>query len=232
MQSLSPDITLSIHRPFLSKRATIECNIRSRIEPSQLALLGYRCLRLSRSLIKKESVSQIKGRDEKGSLTIEGGDAPIGDELFYYSVAIPADEEELENNDTTHGYYTLITKFESFPSAGSITHSVHEYISHPELGSSIVWGAPLEPKHLRCGIEFFGASHSSSLLAALPKVQERILLEASPENLSMTISAEKLQNWKQLPVSNVEFYHRFAQAVKEVTGLDITELYLKEIASK
>lgn len=129
----------------------------------------------------------------------------------------------------------LDTDFLSFQGFSHIKHKVleHRPADFPDFLSLRDMGRvfPLEIRYIFCGLDLFRPRRFSSLLAFTPTVSQSMMLEASPNEFKLEISANSLRSKQELPMSDHEILSKLSEFLLAQTNFNLIEDYTSKVAS-
>ena len=170
----------------------------------------------------------IKGRDPHEPALVNGGPPLTGEEIFTVGGMIATGADE-------HGFvwepfhYSCNSRFDRFEGARTIIHSTNVSRA-PTLPEWLPWwmvgaAAPLEPRYLRLGLEFFTSRFAITRLSFVPVVTDTILIDLVNNTLSMKLKTEQ-QYWKPCnPFETNSILQRLSQELLCVTGTPLAALF-------
>lgn len=206
-------------RPLLSLAKTLSLTFSASFSIPELSRFGFELQKLINSVTQASPLlDNCKGKN---------------DELFFFSGAIPLDESDLRSKDGISFEYSILTVFEKISSPGKLQEKVSESLigDLPEgiEAKNLTWLAPVFPKELRVGMEFYTPHFFSSSLGLAPVLREYFEIKASPSSVSMSMSNQKFTDQEKSPISNVRIWEGICEAFQKSTNISLHDLYLSKI---
>ncbi len=232
-------MTCSIKRNWILGGYTAEFAQQFPLTSVTLSRLAHELLGILRDTITAAGPSRpvelfnLKGREHADSV-LAGPPHPVDGEVLSLGGSIATGSERGEFSWSPFRF-SCVTHFKRFEGNNQIVHSpeLHTTDSVPEwlpwwlLGAA----APLKIEYLRVGFENFSSRFSVARFGAVPVVSDTLLLDATQESLSVSLTTQQPRWQSSNPFEKLPLFKQVSLAIEKVCGLSPSESFFHQLSA-